>query len=609
MKRRALFVLAVMVAAVLLASGVGLAQSPPNKQQTPSGEEEQTGSDPSRSSTSEEEDFAPGRILVKFKKDASKAKKQEVHEKKGGKTKEVIDGIDVEVVTVTEGQEKSKAKEYQNDPNVKYAEVDGVVEALQTNGPNDPRAKEQWQFNNTKYTTTNQGDIDAYEAWNYGGSGGAIGSNSVPIAVLDTGIKENHEDFKDPSSNTSTVTKRRNFTTSSTNDDVRGHGTHVAGSAAAVTDNGKGVAGTCPRCSLYNGKVLGDAGSGFTSWVSSGITWAADNGAKVINMSLGSSSFSSTQQDAVNYAWNKGVVVVAAAGNSGTNTQFYPAAYPNVIAVAATDSNDAKASFSTYGSTWVDVAAPGANVLSTTVDGAYGLKSGTSMASPHVAGLAGLVWSKTDSSGNQLYTNNASVRSQVESKADWISGTGTYWAKGRINANNGVGTGTPTPAPDPTSPPPPPPGSGEIDCAAQTPPNCYGTNSPETIKGTKNLDKIYAYSGSDTVNADEGDDYVSGSYGDDKLNGDAGNDTLEGNSDNDTIDGGDGADTIKGSTGKDTITGGDGSDTVESGTNDDTIYVAGDGEIDTVDCSTGNDTVIADKNDTVESNCENVTKV
>jgi thermitase len=294
------------------------------------------------------EEYAPDEILVKFKDRASRTTKQEVHTKKGARAKETLPAIDVEVVAVNRGQEKAKAKEYNDDPNVEFAEVNGLYEALQTiSSPNDSRVSEQWQYKNPKYLTPKKGDIDAYEAWSGLGitwNGGTTGSSSVAIAVLDTGIKEDHEDL------TGKVTKRVNYTDSSTNGDMQGHGTHVAGSIAALTNYQKGVAGTCPGCALYNVKVLGDTGSGYTSWIANGIRWAADNGAKVINMSLGSPSPSSTLQSAIDYAWSKGVVVVAAAGNSGTDAQHYPAAYTNAIAVGATDNTDAKAGYSNYGS-------------------------------------------------------------------------------------------------------------------------------------------------------------------------------------------------------------------------------------------------------------------
>jgi subtilisin family serine protease len=187
-------------------------------------------------------------------------------------------------------------------------------------------------------------------------------------------------------------------------------------------------------------KVLGDNGNGSWSWISNGIVWAADNGAKVISMSLGGHSGSSTVQNAVNYAWSKGVVVVAAAGNDGNTTRNYPAYYTNAIAVAATNDNDAKASFSNYGS-WVDVAAPGVSILSTKPSG-YGRLSGTSMATPHVAGVAGLVWS----TGLCGTTDNACVRTQIEALADPISGIGSYWTYGRINAARSLFNDTTAPA-------------------------------------------------------------------------------------------------------------------------------------------------------------------
>ena len=228
-----------------------------------------------------------------------------------------------------------------------------------------------------------------------------------------------------------------------TGEDKYGHGTHVAGIIAATKDT-VGVSGVCPGCRILDGKVLNDSGSGSTSSIANGIGWAVEHEAKVINMSLGQRVSSRTLERAVNDAWTAGVVIVAAAGNAGTQAKIYPGAYPNVIAVAATDNKDAKASFSTYGK-WVDVAAPGVNVYSTfpmhdfvlgTQNGrfhGYDIASGTSMAAPIVAGVAALVWSTSAGTGN------LSVREKVESSADKIYGTGTFWAHGRVNAYKAVG--------------------------------------------------------------------------------------------------------------------------------------------------------------------------
>jgi thermitase len=294
-------------------------------------------------------------------------------------------------------------------PGVEFSEPDYIAKA--TFVPNDTSYSRQWGLPK----------IQAPEAWDI-----TRGDKKVRIAILDTGIDDNHEDLA------SKIVAKKNFTSSPTHDDKYGHGTHCAGIAAAMTNNDIGVAGNGFDCYLMNGKVLGDSGSGDYSWVSKGIVWAALWKAKVISMSLGGPSPSSTLEKAVNFAWNRGSVIVAAAGNTGTSAPEYPAYYENCIAVAATDQNDNKASFSTYGK-WVDVAAPGVSIFSTLPNHPnqlglnYGYLNGTSMATPFVAGLAALVW--TTSHG----TDNASVRARIESTCDAIPMTGVYWAYGRIN--------------------------------------------------------------------------------------------------------------------------------------------------------------------------------
>ena len=431
--RRGILLLTLVGAILLACTGGVLAQK--------------VGSAPPRTSASG--DVAPGEILVKFKKGISTTKKQEAYEKKGGKVKKTIPKIDVDVVEVPSGEEHFKVAEYESDPNVEFAEVNGIYQGIADEPeaaytPNDPRYSQQYQY----------AKIQADEAWDV-----TRGDAAVKIAILDSGIDQSHEDLS------SKIVAQKNFTTTeATVDDLLGHGTHVAGSAAADTNNSIGVAGTCSDCTLYNAKVLDANDVGQWDWIASGITWAVDpnndgntgDGAKVINMSLGG-GYSQTVELAVNEAWSKGAIVVAAAGNNNTSTKFYPAALDKVIAVASTNSNDNRSSFSNYGADWVDVAAPGSSILSTAPDHnnviwgtgvKYGYGSGTSMATPHVAGLAGLIWSK-----NGLCTTNTCVRNQIEDNVDKISGTGTYWAKGRINANGGVGGGTTPPPPDDTTPP------------------------------------------------------------------------------------------------------------------------------------------------------------
>jgi thermitase len=357
-------------------------------------------------------DFSPEQILVKFKPGTSLPEVAEIHRQLGGQVRETIPGIGVQVVTVPKGQAKAKAKAYSANPKVTYAEPDLTAEAL--GSPDDPFFTNQWGL--TK--------VGAPQAWDV-----TTGSASVNIAILDTGVDVDNPDLANK------IISNINFTNSTTTNDVYGHGTHVAGIAAAITNNGIGVAGLGYSATIMNIKVLGDTGSGDYSWIASGVIWAADNGAEIINMSLGGSSASPTLEDAVNYAWSKGVVVVAAAGNSGNATPLYPAYYTNCIAVAATDVNDAMAFFSNYGD-WVDVAAPGLNIYSTLKDNGYGYKSGTSMASPHVAGLAALVFT-TVSDANGDGKLNDEVRSRIEATCDDIGVLGI--GHGRINAARAVG--------------------------------------------------------------------------------------------------------------------------------------------------------------------------
>lgn len=349
---------------------------------------------------------APDRVLVKFKAGADEVVKKNIHAKHCGRVVDEIAALGVQVVEVPAGKVKEKVRAYKQENAIEYAEPDFVAEAVGL--PNDPYFGKQWGLNNTGQTGgTPDADIDAPEAWDI-----TTGDAGIKIAVLDTGVDQNHEDLAGK------IVANKNFTRSRTVDDLYGHGTHVAGIAAAMTNNGRGVAGGGYNCTIMNGKVLGDTGSGYYSWIANGIIWAAENGAKVINMSLGGTEPSSTLEAAVNYAWTKGAVLAAAAGNSNTNDPLYPACYANCIAVAATDQNDAKAGFSSYGE-WVDVAAPGVDIFSTLPNHRnrigilnYGSLSGTSMATPYVSGVAGLVWA------TGYGTDNVSVRSRIESTAD-----------------------------------------------------------------------------------------------------------------------------------------------------------------------------------------------
>ncbi len=252
-------------------------------------------------------------------------------------------------------------------------------------------------------------------------SAGITGSG-VKVAILDTGIDATHEDL--------TVAGGASFVSGEPNPlvDGNGHGTHVAGTVAAL-NNSLGVLGAAPNATLYAVKVLGADGSGTYAGIAQGIEWSITNKMDVINMSLGGSQGSTTLQQAVDNAYNSGIVVVAAAGNSGSqgkrNTIGYPAKYASVIAVGAIDSKNVRASFSSVGNE-LEVMAPGVSVLSTVPGNGYASYNGTSMASPHVAAAAALIIEKYPS------LSNIQVRNKLKETATYL-GDPFYYGNGVIN--------------------------------------------------------------------------------------------------------------------------------------------------------------------------------
>jgi thermitase len=364
-----------------------------------------------------------GQIMVKFRDNSAAAR---VLRQQGLSEGPGIGSTGAHLVKVPAGKELQLIEALSRNPAVEYAEPDEVVTAA-TDDQYFPR---QYALQNTGQSFTNtagtltvaagkaDADVDAVEAWN------ATTGSGIKVAVLDSGVANDNDDINPK------VVARANFTNGETGDDNYGHGTHMAGTVAATANNTHGVAGTCHGCSILDGKVLNDSGVGSSSSLADGINWSVSNGAKVINMSLGVRA-SRTLETAVNNAWNNGVVLVAAAGNGGNQTKIYPGAYPNVIAAAATDNFDAKASFSTYGAAWVDIAAPGVNVYSTFPNHpfvlgtqnnrsqGYDVGNGTSVSSAIVAGVAALAWSSHPGA------THTSVRAYVESTADKITGTGT----------------------------------------------------------------------------------------------------------------------------------------------------------------------------------------
>lgn len=219
-------------------------------------------------------------------------------------------------------------------------------------------------------------------------------ADEILIAVLDTGIDQQHEDLAGK------VVDAINFSDSPTVSDRLGHGTLVAGIIAANAQNEIGIAGAAPNARLLNVKIADDKGMVWPSTVAKGIIWATDNGAKVINMSLALPTASESLNEAIQYAWGHGVVLVAASGNYVTSVHVYPASYPEVIAVGATNPDGTLWVGSNYGD-WIDAYAPGFEIYSTMPQNSYGYESGTSMAAAYVSAVAAVAFTLvTDTDGD-----------------------------------------------------------------------------------------------------------------------------------------------------------------------------------------------------------------
>ena len=281
--------------------------------------------------------------------------------------------------------------------------------------PNDPYWSVQWAPRK----------IEADYAWNT-----TFGNSSVLVAVIDTGVDWNHPDLA-----ANYAPLGYDWVNNDNNPmDDHGHGTHVAGIIAAVTNNGIGVAGIS-QVRIMAEKGLDQNGYGYADDLANAIVHAADQGANTLSMSWGDYANSVLIQRAIRYAYDSGALLVAAAGNDGTSQKMYPAAYNEVIAVSATDQLDNPAWFTNYGN-WIELAAPGVDIFSTIWDNDYGYKSGTSMAAPHVSGVAALIMSRFPE------ITRDQVRAQLRNSSDDLGAVGfdPYYGYGRINAQKAVET-------------------------------------------------------------------------------------------------------------------------------------------------------------------------
>jgi thermitase len=352
-------------------------------------------------------EYKTGELILKFKDNVDSVQEEQTLKNIGAEV--LPDGHVKSVFKVLKVKDVEAAiQELENNPHIEYAEPNYVFSAT-------------WTPNDTYYSGYQYGlqTTQTNLAWDI-----AQGNSTQEIAVLDTGVDYTHPDLDGKTIKGYDFVDNDNAPM-----DANGHGTHVAGIAAAETNNATGIAGTAPNTKILAVRVLDANGSGTLEDVADGIRYAADSGAEVINMSLGCDCHTVALEDAVNYAWNKGVVIVAAAGNDNTSATFEPASYTNVIAVGAVNNKDRKASFSNYG-TWVDVVAPGVDIASTYPGNQYVYMSGTSMASPFVAGLAALLKGQG--------RTNVQVRQAIELTADPVRGTGKNSRYGRINSNDAV---------------------------------------------------------------------------------------------------------------------------------------------------------------------------
>src|SRR5918999_1389655 len=421
-------------------------------------------------------EFAKDQIIVVLEEEATQADLTALNQRNDARTEEDLPQSDVNVVDLPSDLTVGEAvQRYEASPDVEYAEPDFLLQPTQTISPNeleqltvtvspnDPYYPKLYGLNNTGQTGgTPDADVDAKEAWS------TTGSPTTVVAVTDEGVDVNHPDLRgniwvnvDEIPGDGIDDDRNGYV-----DDVNGwnfahddasvydaadgdnHGTHVAGTIAAQGNNGTGVTGVNWLAGIMALKFLGPNG-GYTSDAVEALNYAVANGAKISNNSWGGGGSAVALQQAISKADAAGHLFVAAAGNDGTNndvTPHYPSNYTNanIISVAATDDRDTLASFSNFGASSVDLAAPGVNILSTLPGNRYGSYSGTSMATPHVTGVAALLKGQNPTlSDGQL---KAQILQFVESKNSLQDKVATG---GRLNAAAAL---TQQVAPDATGP-------------------------------------------------------------------------------------------------------------------------------------------------------------
>jgi subtilisin family serine protease len=414
-------------------------------------------------------EFVPGEVIVRFKPGLGFESRQGILRAESARLDKRLGLPGAGLVKLPPGESVAAAvNAFERHADVLYAQPNYVYHAAAI--PSDPFFGTLWALHNLGQPVdgvsgTDDADIDAPEAWSL-----TTGSDAVKVAVVDTGVEYDHPDLAGniaelgPDYYSGDLDPR----------DENGHGTHVAGTIGAQGNNGVGVSGVNWDVGLMPIRVLGPTGSGTTAMIAKGFAYAAQHGAKVVNASLGGGTFDPTLADTIGAAAE--TLFVVAAGNGGADRvgddndlagqQVYPCSYAlaNVVCAAATDLSDGLASFSNYGATSVDLAAPGVRIGSTYVGGTYVQNQGTSMAAPHVAGVAALLLARDPAA------SVATLRAALLSSVDPLPALGgKVVSAGRLNAHKALLAITPASAPLPLPPSPQPEPRSPLEASCLVP--------------------------------------------------------------------------------------------------------------------------------------------
>ena len=413
MKSTKTFKLRAIAVAALMTATASAAHAAPAAQAAPAAKAAQAAVD----------GFAPGRILVHPKAGLPQSEFFSLLSANGGTAVQKVGQSDLHIVTVAHGNEKSVLARLEHNPHLKFAELDRAVKTSFV--PNDP------YFGSAYHVSI----VNATAAWD------TTQGEGITIAILDSGVDAGHPDLA------SKMVPGYNFyDNNADSSDVYGHGTAVAGTAAAITNNGTGVSGIAGASKIMPIRVADTSGYAYYSTLASGLTWAADHGARIANMSFQGVQTSSAIQSSANYMKSKGGVVFASAGNNAKDEGYAPTT--SMISVSATNSGDSRPYWSSYGS-YVTLSAPGENIWTTSRGGSYGAWNGTSFSSPLAAGVGALVLAANPS------LTSAQVESILTSTAKDIGDPGRdiYYGYGRVDAAAAVAAALAfKPAPDTTAP-------------------------------------------------------------------------------------------------------------------------------------------------------------